>query len=90
MGRFAHDVAQNAKEHSRSMSRVLLIGGPSDGQEVDGSTSAAVLEIEGSRYVLRRARGSHRDEPWVGIFLPLYAGMLKARFAGWPPARTGA
>jgi len=74
------------------MSRVLLIGGPSDGQEIDGPTTAATLDIEGSRYVLRRAAGRVRDEPrgWVGIFLPLYAGVLKARFARWPAVRTGA
>jgi hypothetical protein len=50
------------------MSRVLLIGGPSDGQEIDGPTDV---------------RG------WVGILLPLYAGVLKARSARWPAVRTG-
>jgi hypothetical protein len=75
----------------RSVSRVLLIGGPSDGQEIDGPTTAAVLDIEGSHYVLRRAGGRHPGERrgWVGIFLPLYAGVLKARFARWPAVRAG-
>jgi hypothetical protein len=74
------------------MSRVLLIGGPPDGQEVDGPTTAGVLDIEGSRYVLRSTSGRHSDEVrgWVGIFLPLYAGVLKARFARWPAVRTDA
>jgi hypothetical protein len=74
------------------MCRVLLIGGPSGGQEIDGPNTAAVLDIEGSHYVLRRASRPHRGEPrgWVGIFLPLYAGVLKARFARWPSVRTGA
>ena len=73
------------------MSRVLLIGGPSDGQEIDRPTTAAVLDIDGSRYVLRRPGGPQRDElrGWVGIFLPLYAGALKARSARWPAVRTG-
>jgi hypothetical protein len=75
----------------RYMSHVLLIGGPWDGQRIDRPTTAAVLDIEGSRYVLRRARGHRRDEPrdWVGIFLPLYAGVLKVRSARWPAVRTG-
>ena len=75
----------------RSMSRVLLIGGPWGGQEIDRPPTAAVLDIEGSRYVLRRARGHRRDElrGWVGIFLPLYAGVLKGRSARWPAVRTG-
>jgi hypothetical protein len=72
------------------MSRVLLIGGPSDGQEIDGPTRAAVLDVEGSRYVLRPPGGRHRDvvRGWVGIFLPLYAGAMKARSARVPAART--
>jgi hypothetical protein len=74
------------------MSRVLLIGGPSDGREIDRPTTALVLDIEGSRYVLRRAHGRSRDElgRWVGIFLPLYAGVLKVRSARSPAVRTGA
>jgi hypothetical protein len=74
----------------RSMSQVLLIGGPSDGQEIDRPSSATVLDIEGSRYVLRRARGRDEQGGWVGIFLPLYAGALKARFARRQEVRTGA
>jgi hypothetical protein len=72
------------------MGRVTLIGGPSDGQEVEGPTRAAVLDIEGSRYVLRRTNGRHRDVAWVGIFLPLYAGILKARSGRRPRLGTGA
>jgi hypothetical protein len=72
------------------MSRVLLIGGPSGGQEIDEATRAAVLDIDGSRYVLRRAGGRHGDEVWLGFFLPLYAGILKARLGRRPPLRTGA
>jgi hypothetical protein len=74
-----------------SMSRVRLVGGPWDGQEIDRPTTAAVVDIEGSRYVLRRAGGGRRDmlRGWVGIFLPLYAGVLKARSARWPAVRTG-
>lgn len=66
------------------MGRVFLIGGPADGREMAASATDDVLDVDGSRYVVRRAYALDHaaTDDWVGIFLPLYAALLRARFAG--------
>ncbi|MEA2365866.1 MAG: hypothetical protein QOI32_1378 [Thermoleophilaceae bacterium] len=62
------------------MGSVSLIGGPMDGRVVESPAAGSWLDVEGNRYVVRRASaGGAGVSENVGIFLPLYASAVAAR-----------
>jgi hypothetical protein len=68
------------------MGSVSLIGGPMDGRVVESPAAGSWLDVEGNRYVVRRASaGGAGVKHDVGIFLPLFASAVAARRARRAP-----